>query len=375
MTEPNFELFFDLSATREVPADWFIAVADLKGSSAAIKQGKNREVNLIGAASVAAIRNKFGLNEIPYVFGGDGATFLVPPQFKSRVLETLKSVQKLVFDRLSSELRIGMVPVDSIKGAGASLRHGFLPVGKYEGFHFFRGNGLAAAESMIKSQDKNNIPAGLLDTEDADLAGLSCKLDPFESIRGRVLSVLVEPRVSISEEDLLFKEIIGVLCQSKSISGFKPISHRNEVRPWFSKNWKTESKLHNAPLRTIFENIVSKFLFRNNIKTSLLGIPSVYTDRLLLQSDWIKMDGTLRLVIETDSSEEERLRSVLSRLYNSGKIFFGVATSRDCVMTCHLQSAIDDRHTHFIDGGDGGLTRASIELKTQKTASSANSQK
>ena len=37
-------------------------------------------------------------------------------------------------------------------------------------------------------------------------------------------------------------------------------------------------------------------------------------------------------------------------------------------MTCLVASADDNRHVHFIDGGDGGYTQAATQLKARAGA-------
>jgi hypothetical protein len=33
---------------------------------------------------------------------------------------------------------------------------------------------------------------------------------------------------------------------------------------------------------------------------------------------------------------------------------------------CHLDSSSDKKHFHFVDGSDGGLTMAALQLKAKK---------
>src|SRR5262245_46595028 len=59
---------------RPLPDDWLVAVSDVRGSTAAVRQGRYKEVNLIGASTIMAILNVARPIAIPYVFGGDGAS-------------------------------------------------------------------------------------------------------------------------------------------------------------------------------------------------------------------------------------------------------------------------------------------------------------
>jgi len=60
------------------PDDWHVVISDVEGSTRTIAEGRYKEVNMIGAACINAVLNLTTGGEIPYVFGGDGATLLVP---------------------------------------------------------------------------------------------------------------------------------------------------------------------------------------------------------------------------------------------------------------------------------------------------------
>ncbi len=53
-----------------VPADWFILISDIIGSTNAIAAGGYKDVNLIGACSIISILNIAKEIEIPFIFGG-----------------------------------------------------------------------------------------------------------------------------------------------------------------------------------------------------------------------------------------------------------------------------------------------------------------
>lgn len=44
----------------DVPEGWLIVITDVEGSTKAIEEGKYREVNLVGASSIAAVHNAVG---------------------------------------------------------------------------------------------------------------------------------------------------------------------------------------------------------------------------------------------------------------------------------------------------------------------------
>ena len=63
----------------DVPAEWLVVVSDIKGSTKAIESGRYKDVNILGASSIIAVLNSVKDVEIPFAFGGDGASFVIPP--------------------------------------------------------------------------------------------------------------------------------------------------------------------------------------------------------------------------------------------------------------------------------------------------------
>ena len=65
---------------RPLPVDWIIGVADVQQSTRAIRENRYKAVNMAGAAVIASIANALKGRDFPFVFGGDGASFAVPPE-------------------------------------------------------------------------------------------------------------------------------------------------------------------------------------------------------------------------------------------------------------------------------------------------------
>ena len=81
MREPG--QVYDSGNYVEVPTSWYLAVSDIKGSTQAVETGQHADVNFAAAAMIAALNNLCG-GAIPYQFGGDGATALIPPSTPRR---------------------------------------------------------------------------------------------------------------------------------------------------------------------------------------------------------------------------------------------------------------------------------------------------
>ena len=72
-----------------LPDDWTVGIADVVQSTKAIAAKRYKAVNMAGAAVIASVTNALGGREFPFVFGGDGASFAVPPRDADKAREAL----------------------------------------------------------------------------------------------------------------------------------------------------------------------------------------------------------------------------------------------------------------------------------------------
>ena len=88
-----------------LPEGWVIGLSDIVRSTAAIEAGRYKTVNTAAASVIAAIANALGDGEFPFVFGGDGASFVLPPEQADLARSTLAAVAAWVRDDLGLTLR------------------------------------------------------------------------------------------------------------------------------------------------------------------------------------------------------------------------------------------------------------------------------
>jgi len=127
---PPFEVFSDQFESHfqvSVPEDWFVVVADVEGSTLAVAEGRYKDVNIVGASCIIAVLNACKGYDIPYVFGGDGASFLVPESLLTQTAEALSGTQDMALEAFGLNLRIGAVPISEIYQNGVELK-----VSKYQ---------------------------------------------------------------------------------------------------------------------------------------------------------------------------------------------------------------------------------------------------
>lgn len=90
---PAFTRFADVADPGRfapAPGDWPIYCCDVVNSTQAIGEGRNKAVNMMGAACIMAAVNAAAAADdgaaLAYVFGGDGATILAPSAVRSQGL-------------------------------------------------------------------------------------------------------------------------------------------------------------------------------------------------------------------------------------------------------------------------------------------------
>ena len=111
---PDFSEVADLAAYARVPSDWTVLLTDVIGSTKAIQSGRYKDVNMVGAACITAALNALPGMNLPYVFGGDGATILVPPDGVDAGREAMVGLAGLAEQQFGLGLRVGIVPVLSL---------------------------------------------------------------------------------------------------------------------------------------------------------------------------------------------------------------------------------------------------------------------
>ena len=110
----DFSDVMNASHYHACPRDWLMILTDIKGSIKAIEEGRQKDVNLVGASAIAAVQNVIGSRAIPFTFGGDGATFVVPPEFEIQLKEELLRLKNHSQENYNLELRICLIQVGDL---------------------------------------------------------------------------------------------------------------------------------------------------------------------------------------------------------------------------------------------------------------------
>ena len=84
-------------------------------------------------------------------------------------------------------------------------------------------------------------------------------------------------------------------------------------------------------------------------------------------SDTLVIDGKINTVISGTTRQRELLETALNELEQNNEIHYGLFVSKESVMSCYVRS-MDNNHVHFVDGSDGGYTKAAGVLKEKLAA-------
>ncbi|MBD1384935.1 DUF3095 domain-containing protein [Mucilaginibacter rigui] len=361
---PLGELLTQSHLFNEIPRGWYVVLTDIKGSTNAVFSGRHEDVNLIATGSIVSVLNiAYGLNIIiPFFFGGDGATFIVPPGIIDKVMQALASYKINTQNTFNLELRTGMVAIEQIYTQGHHLH-----IAKFSSSASFHipvvlGNGLNYAEQLIKGDDAllSNHPA---QTDELDLSGMQCRWDRVAPPQDReeVVTLLVaagdNARQSASFSKVMNKidEIYGPprkrqpisVAQLKLKTTFSNLGAEMRFRlgqvKWF--------KLITIWLTTLYGQIY--FRTRSGRK---------YLKSLVEMADTLVIDGKINTVISGTIKQRKELQQALDELEQDRAILYGLHISSASIMSCYVRDLIDG-HIHFVDGSEGGYTQAAKILK------------
>jgi hypothetical protein len=347
-----------------VPADWAIFITDVRGSTKAISEGKYKEVNTIGAASIVVTRKAMGKNDFPFVFGGDGATLLIPPSKIEAVSKELCALKRLSLKNFNLDLRVGMVQLSELYSHGKQLE-----VAKYEltpgrSVAILRGEGMNQAEEWIK-QSRDKYEVNDQSDMEADLTGLSCRWQPIPSKRGKILSLIVYSR----KDGSIYQDILKKM-ETIFPAGIESLNPASSDLGSYKSIWhcmKDEIKYHPSILSLSFIKRFLEIIPAVVIFKYKLPIPFIlkYVKSMQTHSDFRKFDNMLRMVIDCTVKQTEDVKSLLSDLHSNGDIFYGTFEAENSLMTCFVDGLTQGQHIHFMDAENGGYAMAALELKKQ----------
>jgi hypothetical protein len=349
-----------------IPSNWHVIVTDVKNSTEAVANNLHETINLVATGSIVAVLNiAYKQNiSVPYFFGGDGATFIIPSSILNEVLIALTIHQQNTYNNYNITFRVGQVPVDDIYSKGYLLNISKLSLSNHYSIPVILGEGLSFAEKLIKGEDYLlNIP--FFEKKNLDLSGMQCRWDKIKppENNNEVVSLLVIAREETKQAEV-FSIVIGKLDHIYGHTEKRnPISVSKLKLKVTLKKIGEEMKVKLGAYRPIqifkswFTTMLGSLYFRTKHGKK-------YLIQLVDFSDTLVIDGKINTVISGTTQQRELLENDLNQMEFNKQIYYGIFVSKESIMSCYVRS-MEDNHVHFVDGANGGYTKAAGILKTK----------
>jgi hypothetical protein len=378
-TLPAFARFADVADPARyvpLPDDWLIGVTDVVGSTAAVAAGRYKAVNLAGASAISAVMNALRGASFPFVFGGDGATFAVWPEAREVVADTLARTVRWCAEDLGLELRAALVPVRAIRAAGRGVEVARFQAAPQASYAMFAGGGVAWATAAMKAGNYGipSAPPGAR----PDLSGLSCRWTPMPARRGAIVSLLVQAREGVDARRVAGL-LAAVIAEIAKLDGEgTPVPVEGPGFGWPPEGLDLEARAARKPgtplwrerIKLVLATLVAWILDVTGWKVGGFD-PARYRRTTARNADFRKFDDGLRLTIDCDAATQSRIETLLRGGAAEGLVDWGLHAQSAALMTCIVPSFMRDDHLHFVDGADGGYTRAAMAIKARSARPSA----
>lgn len=375
---PVLDDFLDITEAdnfESVPDEWYIAITDIVGSTRAIESGRYKDVNLLGACSIAAVLNIAGKLEIPFAFGGDGATLLIPPSLFVAARQALLATRQRAKQDFDLDLRVGAVSVTDVRAANYPVNIAKLKVSEHYRQAVFAGDGINYATELIKAPGSAYLFSDSLPVtrKDANFSGLECRWQDIPSKHGEIVSLIIKATSTNSTaNNQIYRTVIQTIqdiygseeCLNpvgkdylKLAFSYKYLKSETRMRAKSSHFWHKSLYFN----RIFLENLLGWFFM-----TFKLKLPDTdwgtYKDDLITATDYKKFDDMLRMVISGNAMQRNRLTQYLDEQFTQSNLVYGLHRSDRALMTCLVYER-NGRQMHFVDGADGGYAAAAKAMK------------
>lgn len=355
-----------------LPDTWYLAIADVRSSTDAIRLGKYKEVNMAGASIIAALNNFYSDKELlPYLFGGDGSLLVLPDKEIDKVKGILTFCKHAVKDAFGLEMSVGIVSIRELRDHGHDVGVARLKLSDFMDQTIFWGSGVTFAEDLVK---ETNRLEGVAPVE-ADLSGLECRWNQVASDKDEVAAYLIQAMGDDSEQvqiyERCFAKIEEIYGKEEDYHPLREESLSMTINPsLFGVEWKlriqppTLAKKISYFSKMIFQLITGVYLMRFNKKTSQTNWGE-YKPDIVRHADYKKFGDGLRFVASGTVEQRMQFTEFLEELFQKGQLAYGIHPSFAAMLTCYVRN-YQSNHIHFVDGSNGGYAKASQDLKLRR---------
>jgi len=373
----DFEAITRAESYATLPADWHVALCDVRNSTAAVADGKYRNVNSIGAAAITAVINAAAGIEIPFSFEGDGALLCVPQRLLQGTRAALARTQQLARDVFGLELRIATVPVTAIP-AGFAVRIARYRVSENYMQAVFSGGGIAWVDGVMKdpaTEAQYAIAPGSVEPR-GNYDGFECRWEDIPSRHGETVSLMVlalhhEPERAAAVYRSVIRKVREIYGDDDACH---PVAVPQLAMTLDARLLADEVGIRSAGgrfarwkrlLMTRMVVVLGRVLMRFGIHTRETDW-SQYKPMLVRNSDVRKFSDVYRQILSGTATQRLALDGWLKQQFEAHQLLYGLHVADRAHMTC-LVFDYAGRHLHFIDGADGGLFLAARAFKSRAT--------
>ncbi|MGV3548940.1 DUF3095 domain-containing protein [Rhizobium sp.] len=368
----DFEGVTNLDNYRPLPDDWALVAGDIVNSTGAIEQGSYKMVNMAGAALISALVNALGNHDLPFIFGGDGATVAIPPSGIEAARIAVAAVRTWSDEEMGLEMRAAIIPLADIRAAGRDVLVARFGASEFTSYAMFAGGGASWAEARIK-EGQFSVPKAPPSSR-PDLTGLSCRWSPIPTRHGEIVSIIAVPIEGADMDAFrkLIRDVVAIAASEERAGhpvpaeGPRPGLTRQglemEARAQAPKGHRTKARI-----AAILQYLLGNTLARFNMKLGTFD-GRRYKSDVADNSDFRKFDDGLKMTIDVDRDRLARIEALLKTAEAADISRHGLHRQDNAMITCFVINPMQRDHMHFIDGAAGGYALAAARLKEKSAA-------
>ena len=368
-SEALVDVLANESSFSEVPDTWHVVVVDILNSTQAIAEGEHHQINLTATGAIISVLNTIRREkqsiEIPYFFGGDGATFMLPALLLTKIILVLENYSAHIKKNTNLTLRVGHVSVKNLYSQGSILKLVKHQLTEQLSIPIVLGNGLQTAEEIIKNTFIEN---SFFDFKEdlLDLEGMECRwkqINPTHT-ENKVVCLLLDA-VNESDQASIYRDVLTQMdTLFGTIKSRQPIkSNKLKLNYSISNIWK-EMKigLANKNWIYLFKNWISTLIGALYLNLSRDG--KQYLRQIGQFSHTFMLDGMINTIFTAEQNKIELFTAYLNQLEKDNRIIYGMHVTHASVMSCYVLDR-KTKHSHFVDGTEGGYTSAAKVFKAK----------
>ncbi|MGJ8743081.1 DUF3095 family protein [Polaribacter sp.] len=366
------DLLADESLFSSIPNTWYVVVVDVKNSTKAVDEGKHHQINLTATGAIISVLNTIRKEkkniQIPYFFGGDGATFIIPSVLLKKITLVLENYSLHIKRNVNLILRVGHISVEKLLDEKCNLKIVKHQLTDQLAIPILLGNGLKKAEEIVKSTFIE-IDTVIFKKELLNLTGMECRWKEINPIQAKkkvvclLLDTIKETDQRAVYRDVLIKmdTIFGTFNSRQPIKTTNLKLNFSIYKVWEEMKISLAEKSFIYLFKNWFETLFGKWYF------SLTENGKQYLNQVGQLSHTFMLDGMMNTIFTAEQSKIDLFISYLNELEKNKKIIYGIHLTHASVMSCYVLDR-KTKHAHFVDGTEGGYTSAAKMFKVKMQA-------